>query len=178
MPRVIRLAKWGRNESVKGPYVLDRKNAARVLKRFADYGNDLVCDFEHASVNRVTDGPMTPSGWIRQGALELRSDGLYARVDWDPAAEALIAQKKYRYYSPAFMTDDRGVIQEVLPLALTNFPATIGMKPLVASRGSSMDQTLEELLEAAIKDKVGGDVDVTAIYPGKCAFTGVDGRAS
>jgi hypothetical protein len=40
-----------------------------------------------------------------------------------------------------------------------------------------MDQTLEESLEDAIAAKVGGEVDVTAIYPGMVVYTMADGSS-
>jgi phage I-like protein len=74
------------------------------------------------------------------------------------------------------VTDTEGRIVDVLPLALTNFPATIGMRPLMAARGQTMDPTLEESLEALLSDKTGASVEVTAVYPTKCVYTGPDGK--
>lgn len=176
-PEWVRLAQWGKNPSVKGDYILEKASAQQALKAFEAYGNDLVVDFEHQSLSPVTNGPVPVAGWIRQGSIVLKDDGLWAKVEWTQEAKGLIESKKYRYYSPSFMLNSKGEIVEILPLALTNYPATLNLAPLVASKLRKNNRMeLEEALAKALSDALGKACTVDAVYPGKVAYTDADGN--
>lgn len=51
------------------------------------------------------------TGWLPFGEFELRSDGIYASVEWTSDGESLVANKSYRYLSLVyFMGENRKVI--------------------------------------------------------------------
>lgn len=143
-PSEIRISAWGVNETTKGPYVLDEEGAASILAAFEAYGNDLALDFEHQTLAENVTGPVPASGWIKQGDLFTRgkpgdeSGGLFARVTWTDEARAMIEAKQYRYFSPTFvlekLEDGTRRAVELMPVALVNYPATIGMEPLIAAK--------------------------------------------
>lgn len=77
--------------------------------------------------------------------VELRADGLWvSSIQWTPETLSLFAAKKLRYYSPAFdvaydakgkeVRDAEGRLQitALLNIALTNYPATDNLRPLIA----------------------------------------------
>ncbi len=77
--------------------------------------------------------------------IELRADGLWVvSIVWTPETLSLFAAKKLRYYSPAFdvqrsakgkeVRDDKGrlLINALVNIALTNFPATDNLRPLIS----------------------------------------------
>lgn len=140
-PSEIRIFKLGVNDTTHGPLLLDAKGGAEVLKRFVAYANDLSIDYEHDTFNPLSSGPKPAAGWVTQGGLEMRADGLYAKVAWTERAKQAIEAREYRYFSPTVCTEssDAGErMVELLPIALTNFPATIGMQPLVAKAKQTM----------------------------------------
>lgn len=105
----------------RGPYTLDPSAAQAVLDAFARHGADLPIDYEHQSLT-ATDkaGPVPAAGWIT--ALEMREDGLWARVSWTPQAAELLAGREYRYLSPVFMHRKDGAIVELVGAGLTHTP--------------------------------------------------------
>lgn len=129
-PGEFRIFPFGQVETTKGVFLFDREAAASVLERWREYGNRLSIDYEHQALEPVTNGPVPAAGWFD---LEIREDGLWAtNVEWTERAQALLAGREYRYFSPAFYTDEKGRIVELINLALTNIPATKRMQPLVA----------------------------------------------
>lgn len=135
----IRLFAYGTNVFTFGTFTLDKAGAIEALERFAAYGNDLVFDYEHQTFGATGNGPVPASGWIRQGALEMRDDGIYAKVEWTERARELIAKREYRYYSPSWYADAKGRINEILPPGLVNFPGTVGMSALAAKHAKARD---------------------------------------
>lgn len=125
--------------------LMDEQAAARVLADFAGLGRDLVIDYEHAThmAEQRHDGTAPAAGWI----TALRWDpqrGLLARVRWLPKAAGMIARGEYRFYSPSYLIDKRDRrISALLSAALTNDPATIGIKPIAASRRVAAAQRAE-----------------------------------
>lgn len=106
----------GRDE--RGPYTLA---ADAVAQAFAGWGADLSIDYEHQSMLAPENGQPAPAaGWIK--ALESRVDGLWGQVEWTAKAAAMIAAREYRYLSPVFDYDKRGVVFRLLGAALTNNP--------------------------------------------------------
>jgi phage I-like protein len=136
-PGEFRIFPFGQVETTKGVFLFDQEAAASVLSRWQEYGNRLSIDYEHQALEPVANGPVPAAGWFD---LELREDGLWAtNVEWTERAQALLAGREYRYFSPAFYTDKEGRIVELINLALTNIPATKRMQPLVARRNSMQE---------------------------------------
>lgn len=127
----------------RGPYHLD---AAAVLAAFAAHGADLPIDYEHQSLSAADKaGPVPAAGWIT--ALEMREDGLWARVAWTPQAAELLAGRQYRYLSPVFMHRKDGTVVELLGAGLTHTP---NLHLRAAAARHLETHTVEDLIERLI----------------------------
>jgi phage I-like protein len=90
-----------------------------------------VIDYEHQSLK---GGQAPAAGWIKD--LEVREDGLWAKVEWTGQAEEYLKRREYRYFSPVLRLDPESRRpQELMNVALTNIPAIQGLSPLVAKWG-------------------------------------------
>lgn len=92
---------------------------------------ELAVDFEH-SIDLKKGGPA--AGWM--SAFELRSDGIYGRVQWTEAGRKAIAGREYRFISPVFMHKKTGEITHIIRAGLTNNPAIAELKAVASRRGS------------------------------------------
>lgn len=186
----IRLFKFGDNETTKGTFVLTKEGAQAVVEAFAAYGNDLVVDYEHQTMDAPANGPVPAAGWIRQGSLEVRDDGLWAKVEWTENAAKLITAKEYRYTSPTFSYEKKSMeIRELGPLALVNYPATMGQEPLIAAKATafagerrSVDhvalasfQDITSALWKAISNRYGYDAYILDVFDDDVVYT-AEGR--
>lgn len=161
-PAEFRLFTAGTVETSIGTFIFDEDAAARVMATYAEQGNELMIDYDHASFANVALDPAQSgkaAGWFN---LELRNGELWAvNVRWtEPAAEAL-RRKEWRYTSPTFASKD-GRILKLVNVALTNIPATKRLEPLMAAsqivalNGGSMNAELVKKLLDAIE---AGDLD-------------------
>lgn len=128
IPAGLFRARDGRADSAPD-YRLDAAIAQRVLARLKNRVGDIVIDYEHQTLNSEKNGQPAPAaGWFSGSSVEWRDDGLWAvNVRWTDPAAALIAKNEYRYLSPVFPFDPAtGEVQDVLMMALTNFPAIDG----------------------------------------------------
>lgn len=118
----------------RSPIQVDQAALDSILEAFVKRGNDLVIDYEHATLS----GNEAPAaGWIKE--LEARPDGLWARVDWTDKAAAYIRNKEYRYFSPVLPLDAKRRPTQMLNAGLTNFPAITHLPPLVAKSREGME---------------------------------------
>ncbi len=131
LPTEFRLFAFGENKTSKGSFVLDRKGAESVMASYREHGVDLAIDYEHQTFRSEANGQPAPAaGWFQP---EVRNDGLWAvNVRWTDSAAAMLSAKEYRYFSPTFAVEG-GRITRLLPLALTNFPATKNQEALIAA---------------------------------------------
>lgn len=123
-------------------------DAAALVAAFAEYGQDLPFDIEHASELKAPMGEPAPAqGWIT--GLAVNADGsVSASVDWTDEGAALIELKKYRYVSPAFKLDrsiDPPAITTVVSAGLTNRPA-LKLPALASTQGASMNPKIIKML--------------------------------
>ncbi|KAK0356995.1 phage protease [Sphingobium yanoikuyae] len=132
----------------RGPYrIRDRAHAEEVLAATRTYLGtvDFNFDYGHGQQN---DQAAIASGWTTLDNLSVGDDGIYADVDWTPAAAERIRNKEYRYISPFFFAEKPAKGGDVLGLknaALVNIPA-INMPAIAA--GTSEDE--EEMSLTAI----------------------------
>lgn len=141
LPREFIIFVFGEIDTLKGRYFFDSRGAEEVMAKWRDYGNRVSIDYEHQALDPVSNGPVPAAGWAD---LELRADGLWAvNVDWTPKAAEMLAQREYRYISPAFYVDETNRIIELINVALTNLPATKRLQPLVARRDKETDMSTE-----------------------------------
>lgn len=160
-PSEFRIFAAGKVETSKGTFVFDDAAAESVLAHYADQGNELMVDYDHASLGFAIDPAQAgkAAGWFN---VELRDGELWAvNVRWTEPAAAALKRKEWRYMSPAFATDDDGRILELINVALTNIPATKRMKPLMAASSIRDRRQLSEgpstsdlirALQAAVED--------------------------
>jgi len=97
-------------------------------------------DVDHESMD--IDKRTAAVGWGRKA--EVRDDGLWVEVEWNPDGHDLVANKVYRFNSPCFPRDGlvdlgggRYRVTKLGVIALTNDPNLRGQKPLTNSRAQS-----------------------------------------
>jgi hypothetical protein len=148
-PSEFRIWKWGENKTLKGTVVLDEASAKAVVNAFRDHGVELAIDYEHQTFNAEDNGKEAPAaGWFTP---EVREDGLWATaVRWTDRASAYLKAKEYRYFSPVALLDDKTRKPvRLMPMALTNWPATKDIEPLVARADATpMENTMKTVLVA------------------------------
>jgi phage I-like protein len=104
---------------------------------FEKEGGSLLVDFDHFSLD---SGKSTEAaGWITN--VEVRENGLWAKIEWTDIGEPAVLNKRYRFVSPVFRSDEVDPINErgfrpfrLDCLALTNQPNMKKMQPL-SNRG-------------------------------------------
>jgi phage I-like protein len=129
--------------------------ARAVIQRALEHKPKLPIDYNHASMvdPSVADPDRAKAaGWF---ALDLREDGLWmSDIEWTPQAESYIRNKEYNYFSPVWTGDESTDIIDLPNVALTNSPATLNSKPLMASLLAMQNQNKEgenmKLLMAAM----------------------------
>jgi phage I-like protein len=124
----------GEIDTLKGKFLFDDVAARDVMNAYADYGNELPIDYDHAMADPMC-GPQEriAAGWFN---LEVREGALWAvNVRWTPRAAKALGDREWRYMSPWFLaTSDPRRITRVLNCALTNTPATKHLTPIAASQ--------------------------------------------
>jgi phage I-like protein len=108
-------------------YLVDEKSIKSILSDRKQRGNKLAFDYEHQAMS----GSEAPAaGWCD---VEARNDGIWAvNCQWTDHAKQRIEAKEYAHFSPTFVADKEGRILELHNVALTNQPATLEQKPLIA----------------------------------------------
>ena len=82
----------------------------------------------------------------------LKSDGIYARVEWTKRGKSYVLNKEYRYLSPVVeIRKEDGKVTKLHSVALTNAPAIHGMTPIINSIYSRQDEREEEELDLDTK---------------------------
>lgn len=177
--QLLPLGKFVTQDSRKLALSLSKADAENIIAEFEAKATDLMIDYEHAAHRTEPGKPVPAAGWIK--GLELREDGLYAKVEWTPKAAEHIENKEYRYISPAVAHTDEGEIKGLFDAALVNKPAVDGMQPLSLS---AEDNAKEDKMNKALLAMLGlpetaTDKDVeTAIAALKQAQPGQSGGVS
>ena len=110
----------------------------------------IVIDYEHQTLNSEKNGQAAPAaGWIKQ--VEWRNGaGLFASVEWTAKAKSHIDAGEYRYISPVLQFDKQtGRVVSVMHAALVNFPALLGMEPVVAQLAAKFNATFKDWTPAS-----------------------------
>lgn len=145
----------------RGPYALRDQAHARdvIAATLAAAGSiDLMIDYDHAAPKGVS---APAAGWIKQ--LHAQDDGIWADVEWTPAATAALQAREYRYISPWFTHDKAGNITRINNAALVNIPNfelaavaaaapgdidTMDIKAILAALGLAEDATQSTAIAA------------------------------
>lgn len=144
-PEEFRMFRAGVNKTDKGDFLFDEEAAAAVMTSYASEGKQLMADYEHQSlVQPAIEAPASVKSFVPQ----VRNGELWATaVKWTERARAYLAAGEYRFFSPAFIHDEKsGRISKLINFALTNNPATHALEPLVAASANSIegDDTMTE----------------------------------
>ncbi len=140
-PTEFRIWKYGENMTDHGPVIFNETSAKLIAESITKRGNLYSIDYDHLSLQQ--DRPATAgqaSGWhepeIRQDA-EGKPEFWSTKTAWcQEAKEGLESNPpKWRYFSPAYQTDEDGVITDYINLALCINPATWNA-PMLATRTS------------------------------------------
>jgi phage I-like protein len=147
VPERILITPWGEVESSAGSFVVDEEAAKETIAAFERHGTDLPVDYEHQTLGGTYSSPSgqaPAAGWIKAlsmvtpaqgtGGAASNEPGLWAEVEWTQEAREMLRGKQYRYLSPVALVRraDRRLIA-LHSVALTNKPAIVGMRPVVAS---------------------------------------------
>jgi len=144
---------------------------AAIIAAFNAAGTDLVLDVEHSTEIKAPKGEPAPAaGWIK--ALSQRDGGaIWGQVQWTPAGATAVANREYRYISPAFLFEaTSGRIAQLLSVSLTNRPnlrlaalnhqhpmeEAVMLKKLLKALGLAEDASEETALNAI--GKLQGDL--------------------
>lgn len=128
-PKYIRVLPLGYISSEKGDFLVDSESFRMMKEHMEHRAIDIVIDYEHQTLR---DMQAPAGGWIKE--LVLKSDGIFAKVEWTKRAKDYLQNREYRYLSPVVMVrkKDCKAIQ-IHSVALTNTPAINGMIPIVNS---------------------------------------------
>ena len=150
-PEQIFIAPWGEVETLAGSFIVDQEAATATIEAFTAHGTDVPVDYEHQTLGgnySSPSGQAPAAGWIRALSMITPSEaaarggdiqpGLWARVEWTEEAAEKLRTRQYRYLSPVALVrrSDRRLIG-LHSVALTNKPAIVGMRPLIASADSA-----------------------------------------
>jgi phage I-like protein len=152
-PEWIHLLPAGVIETVdgRGPYRV--ADMAALAQASLEAGGRLPVDESHATdLAAPQGGPAPARGWIV--ALEARTDGLWARVEWTEAGKALLSDRAYRHISPVIVHSKAGVVSQVLRASLTNNP---NLKRLTALNQAEDTMPLPDKITAALGLKADAD---------------------
>jgi len=166
---------------------IDGAIAARLIARVAARANPLVIDYEHQTLFSEKNGQPAPAaGWFAGRALEWRDgEGLFASVDWTPAAAGHIADGEYKFISPVFEYDRAtGEVLDLRMAALTNNPGLHGMAAVALTalndfsteEDPPVNETLKKLLAAlGLAENTGEAEAVSAAVALKAKADSADG---
>lgn len=103
-------------------WLFDEQAQEMVLSLFTARNIELPIDWEHATQHLAPNGQAAPAAaWITE--LEIRSGGLWGRVNWTPRGGEQVAAKEYRFLSPVFDYEaEGGRIVRLVSAGLTNVP--------------------------------------------------------
>ena len=103
-------------------WLFDEQAQEMVLSLFTARNIELPIDWEHATQHLAPNGQAAPAAaWITE--LEIRSGGLWGRVNWTPRGDAQVVAKEYRFLSPVFDYEaEGGRIVRLVSAGLTNVP--------------------------------------------------------
>lgn len=140
LPTELLVFRPGLNQSSKGPFTFDALAAASVMRAYEVAGTDVMIDREHDSLDENARAMRADAGdAMGWGKLELRVDGSLwmVGVTWGAEGEKRLREKRQRYLSPAFTTDEDGRPLELVNVGLVARPALCDAPALVAASRSA-----------------------------------------
>lgn len=142
----------------RGPFLVEDADAI-VAASMAD-ADSLLIDECHSTDTAAPNGGAAPArGWIE--AMEVREDGIWARVAWNSSGRALLEDRAYRGISPVILHDKAKRVVRILRASLTNTPNLRGMVALNTETEMSLIERLAAL--AGLSGEVTEDTVITAL---------------
>lgn len=122
-------------------WLMDADAAEQVMAALAAQQTPLVVDYEHQTLHAETNGQPAPAaGWVESAPVWDVQTGLSMTVRWTDRAKSMIKADEYRYLSPVFSFDPAsGRVTKLHHIALTNYPALDGLKPVTARHNHHQD---------------------------------------
>lgn len=125
------------------------KTPEQVITETQRVGLDLPFDIEHATEIKGPIGEYAGAiAWIPVSTLEVRNGDIWGQVQWNEHGSALVKDRAYRYYSPAFHFDRAGNVLRLVSVALTN-RSNLPELPALNRESKTMDKILIALGLAA-----------------------------
>lgn len=124
-------------DTERGCWFLDENIATAFIQRTIDEskGKAILIDYDHQTLYKNENGQKAPAaGRIVNPSQDIqwRPDGIYIRPRWTPIAESEIASEQYNDLSAVFPYDNNGHPLYLRMAAITNDPALLEIKSLVA----------------------------------------------
>jgi phage I-like protein len=158
----------------RGPYEV--MNAEAIIAASMENPRGIPVDVNHSTNLAAPEGREAPAyGWVKQ--MEVRSDGVWGRVEWTKAGRELVEDKAYRGISPVITVHpDRRTVRLIPCVSLVNKPNLRGLTALhqetsmdfMAKMAKALglpDDATEEAIMAAIAEMKGkkSDPDMVAM---------------
>ncbi|MET4199075.1 phage I-like protein [Bradyrhizobium sp. LA8.1] len=152
----------------RGPYrVADAaKLAASAL---SVHSGRIPIDENHATDLAAPEGRPAPArGWVT--TMDVRTDGIYGKVEWSAPGATLMAERAYRFISPVLICDALNNVLDMPRASLTNTPNLRGMAALNSTENDQMDllAQLRQLLG------LGNDADSASVVSKVTSMCGTD----
>lgn len=131
-------ARDGRPSDIeRGCWFLDENIATAFIQRTIDEskGKPILIDYDHQTLYKNENGQKAPAaGRIVNPSQDIqwRPDGIYIRPRWTPVAESEIVSEQFNDLSAVFPYDENGHPLYLRMAAITNDPALLEIKSLVA----------------------------------------------
>ena len=112
-------------------------DAAAVVAATRALGGELPIDYEHqGELSRSNGQPAPAAGWIK--GVYAEAGAVWAEVEWNARAAAMIEAKEYRFVSPLFTFNEQTRdVTAVLGAALTNDPALVALSGRALARAGN-----------------------------------------
>lgn len=157
-PSEFELFANGDTATLKGTFKCSAFSCQRVLQAMVAAGRDkLPIDYNHGQVSFMGGSydAGRAAGWFTPAE---RDGALWAtNVEWTPQGHKALADKEFRMFSPAFLTDENRNVVELINVALTNLPATLHQTPLVMGEFAGNEEEQMDPILLALLAKHGGD---------------------
>lgn len=126
-----------RSGDKRGPWQVEDAQAVVTASMAAGHG--IVLDFVHQTqLAKKTGGDAPAAGWITDMAV--KDGAIWGSVNWTKRGKEALANRDYRFISPAFFHDQKsGAIRKIVSASLVNDPA-IDTLPALAHKEISMDK--------------------------------------
>ena len=127
-----------------------------VIARTRQIGRDIPIDIEHATELKGPQGEPAPAqGWIRLADLKVIEGAIWGSVQWNNTGQALLADKAYRYYSPAFLYDNQGEVRSLKSVGLTN-SQNLAALPALNHQTQNLKEGADDMsLPASVRQALG-----------------------